>query len=34
MEELEVLSTKSDLPKHTDRKFWDEWLLEVLSKEM
>jgi hypothetical protein len=34
MEELEVLSEKSDLPKHTDRKFWDEWLLEVLSKEV
>lgn len=34
MAELEVLSSKSTLPRHSDRKFWDGWLLEVLKKEM
>ncbi len=32
MDEVEVLSAKSNLPEKPDRKFWDDWLVSVVEE--
>lgn len=33
MEEIRELSSKSDLPENVDKKFWDEFILDVYRRE-
>lgn len=34
MDEVEALSETSDLPLKADRKFWDQWLIQTLEKNL
>ena len=34
MDEVEELSKKSKLPEKANRKFWDQWLVETIEREL
>ncbi len=32
--EVEILAAKSDLPEKTDKDFWDDFIVEIMEKEL
>lgn len=34
LQDIEELTAKSDLPKEVDREFWDNWLADVIGREI